>query len=83
MQVRWDRALDLAVQNKTHIDTVLYRRGKWLAAFGAAEESDPKFQQIGRTVQVDEATILAKVAQEAEKEAQRPGAKRYVDPIEH
>jgi len=27
---RWERALDLAISNKTHVDTVIAYRGKFL-----------------------------------------------------
>jgi hypothetical protein len=34
-----NRALELAVKYKTHVDTVLYFRNKWLAILGKLESS--------------------------------------------
>lgn len=79
--MKWERALDLAVQHKTHLDTVLFRRMKWLQSLGFTEDSDPKFLQY-RSIAIEEDKIQAKVAQEVQKEAERPGARRYLDPEE-
>jgi intraflagellar transport protein 80 len=40
------RALELAVQYKSHVDTVLYYRQKHLAAFGGKAETDARFLQV-------------------------------------
>lgn len=71
----WDRALELAVQHKTHVDTVIYFRNIYLAQAGR-EETNLRFSQYAESVQVDEEQILTKVEQEKEKEAKRPGARR-------
>mmetsp|Transcript_45447 Transcript_45447/g.72922 ORF Transcript_45447/g.72922 Transcript_45447/m.72922 type:complete len:761 (-) Transcript_45447:178-2460(-) len=71
----WDRALELAVQHKTHVDTVIYFRNIYLAQ-ASRVETNPRFTQYAQSVQVDEEQILTKVEQEKEKEAKRPGARR-------
>jgi intraflagellar transport protein 80 len=49
----WDRALELAVQHKTHVDTVIYYRNIYLAQAGRAE-TNQRFMQYAQSVQVDE-----------------------------
>mmetsp|Transcript_5483 Transcript_5483/g.19072 ORF Transcript_5483/g.19072 Transcript_5483/m.19072 type:complete len:763 (-) Transcript_5483:1656-3944(-) len=73
----WDRALELAVNYKTHVDTVLWTRSTYLKAAGRPE-SNKRFLQYEGQVEVDEEQIKAKMEQELEKEKQRPGAKRYM-----
>ena len=46
---RWHRALDLAVKQKVHIDTVLAYRQKYLEEFLRSEQ-DPKFLQYFQQV---------------------------------
>lgn len=46
---RWSRALDLAVKHKTHVDTVLGYRGKYLARVGK-KETDKRFMQLASQV---------------------------------
>lgn len=78
MRVRlfdWDRALDLAVQHKTHVDTVIYHRNKYLEHLGR-RETNQKFVEVSRGLEVNEEQVLMKVEQEREREAQRPGARR-------
>eukprot|EP00227_Mantoniella_beaufortii_P020105 CAMPEP_0197575096 /NCGR_PEP_ID=MMETSP1326-20131121/609_1 /TAXON_ID=1155430 /ORGANISM="Genus nov. species nov., Strain RCC2288" /LENGTH=759 /DNA_ID=CAMNT_0043137801 /DNA_START=154 /DNA_END=2433 /DNA_ORIENTATION=+ len=72
----WDRALELAVQHKTHVDTVIYYRNIYLEQSQRAE-SNQRFLQYAQSVTVDEQAVLTKVEQEKEKEASRPGARRY------
>lgn len=72
----WDRALELAVQHKTHVDTVIYYRNNFLLQ-AQRPETNQRYLQYAQQVEVDENAILAKVKQEAEKEAARPGARRY------
>ena len=73
---QWDRALELAVAHKTHLDTVLWLRKKYLAMSGK-EETHEKFTHYNDQVELNEEEITAKVQQEEEKELQRPGARRY------
>nr|CCC94502.1 conserved hypothetical protein [Trypanosoma congolense IL3000] len=72
----WERALEIAVERKTHVDTVLARRQKYLSAVKQVEDI-PLFKELEVSVHVDWETVLQKVKQEEEKESQRPGAKPY------
>lgn len=74
---QWERALELAVSHKTHVDTVLYYRAKYLTAAGQKEFSK-RFLQYADQVEVSEANVKAKIQHELEQEASRPGARRYV-----
>ncbi|GFH28239.1 WD_REPEATS_REGION domain-containing protein [Haematococcus lacustris] len=64
---RWERALALAQQYKQHTDTVLWYR-----------QRIPQFQELFEQVALDEKQIKQRILEEKAKEAQRPGAKRYV-----
>ncbi|CAN0432290.1 unnamed protein product, partial [Ectocarpus sp. 13 AM-2016] len=46
---RWSRALELAVQHKTHVDTVLGYRQAFLKSSGK-EETDKRFLQFNSEV---------------------------------
>lgn len=74
---RWDRALDLALQHKQHVDTVLYYRREYLRA-ADGEETNKRFKDLSDEMPLDEAAIKANITNEKTKEAQRPGAKRYI-----
>jgi intraflagellar transport protein 80 len=69
---RWHRALELAVSNKTHVDTVLSYRQKYLKNF-CKEETDPKFKKYAGEIAIDNEAISAKKAAEKEAEAERAG----------
>ncbi|CAH0556703.1 unnamed protein product [Brassicogethes aeneus] len=47
----WTRALDLAIKHKTHIDTVLYLRKKYLQTLGK-EENNNKFTTLMESVSI-------------------------------
>lgn len=64
------RALELAVQYETHVDTVLFHRQQYLQQLGRKEE-DAKFQAAAGRVTVDPDAIAAKKQQELEKERSR------------
>ena len=72
---RWERALDLAVKHKTHVDTVLGYREKYLASY-KTEEDDPRFLQYANEVDIDWEAITAKKGQEREKEEDMAGHSR-------
>merc|ERR1711988_629408 len=72
----WDRALELAVRHKTHVDTVLMHRARYLAMY-AKTETNKHFLQYVDKIEIDEEKIEAKVAAEKEKERQRPDAREY------
>ena len=48
---RWDRALNLALTHKQHIDTVLAYRQKYLASVGL-EENNSKFIELSKEVSI-------------------------------
>ena len=67
---RWDRALNLALNFKTHIDTVLAYRQKYLESVGL-EEVNSKFIELSRDYTVDWAKIKAKIAEDKKLETQK------------
>ncbi|XP_047130740.2 intraflagellar transport protein 80 homolog isoform X1 [Hydra vulgaris] len=73
-QFNWERALELAVKHKTHVDTVLAYRQKYLQRCNK-KENNKKFIQFAQGVTVDWEKIKLKIEMEIEKESERPGAK--------
>ena len=69
---RWDRALELAVKHRSHVDTVLAYRAKYLDAFKKSE-TDDRFKQLNSTVQWDWDQVKAKKDLEKREEASRHG----------
>ncbi len=65
---RWERALDIAVNNKTHVDTVIAYRQRFLQQYSKEEDID-KFKQYTRDIQVDWNTIKAKIRADKDREA--------------
>ena len=74
---RWTHALQLATQHKVHQDLVLLRRQQFLAGI-QRPETDSHFLQLAADCTVDPQRVEACVQQELQKEAERPGAVRYV-----
>ncbi|KAM4743150.1 intraflagellar transport protein 80 homolog isoform 2-T2 [Anableps anableps] len=66
----WNRALELAVKHKTHVDTVLAYRGKFLQIFGR-KETNKRFLQYSEGVEVDWEKIQAKIEMELSKEREK------------
>ncbi|XP_078065148.1 intraflagellar transport protein 80 homolog isoform X3 [Mustelus asterias] len=66
----WDRALELAVKYKTHVDTVLAYRRKFLEDF-QKEEANKRFLQYAEGVEVNWEKIQAKIEMEIAKERER------------
>ncbi|KAG8001959.1 Intraflagellar transport protein 80-like protein [Nibea albiflora] len=66
----WERALELAVKHKTHVDTVLAYRQKFLQKFGR-KETNKRFLQYAEGVEVDWEKIQAKIEMELSKERER------------
>lgn len=64
---RWDRALDLAIKHKTHVDTVLAFRQKYLEDC-RKEEDNERFREYQGEVQIDWDTIKSKIEAEKAKE---------------
>lgn len=73
---RWERALDLAVKYKTHVDTVLMRRARHVAAL-RRPETEAKFLALASNVEINPEAIARKIAAELETERTRPGAKPF------
>lgn len=73
---RWERALSIAVKHKTHVDTVIAYRQKYLESI-KQQESNQHFVKYGAQVTVDWETIKTKIAKEKEEERLRPGARPY------
>lgn len=74
---RWERALDLAIKHKTHVDTVLSLRQKNLSRFPGVVEMNKKFKEYSRQIEIDPEQIEAKINAELEEERARPGAVPY------
>ncbi|XP_030599501.1 intraflagellar transport protein 80 homolog [Archocentrus centrarchus] len=66
----WERALELAVKHKTHVDTVLAYREKFLQKFGR-KETNKRFLQYSEGVEVDWEKIQEKIEMELSKERER------------
>ena len=66
----WERALELAMKQKTHVDTVLYRRNKFLKAAGRQETSS-MFQRYNEEVGFNEEEGRMKEDCEIDREVQR------------
>ena len=67
---KWNRALDLAINNKVHVDTVLYYRKKYN---NGKKETDARFIQYFSEVELDEEALKKKREQEREQEESRSG----------
>lgn len=67
----WDRALELAVKHKTHVDTVLGYRQKYLKRFDR-KENNKRFTQYSEGIEVDWDKIQSKIEMEYQKERERP-----------
>jgi len=63
----WDRALDLAVKHKTHVDTVLAHRQRYLQNFDK-RETNTRFIQLADTVHINWEDIEAKMEAEYQRE---------------
>lgn len=72
----WDRALKVAIKHKTHVDTVIAFRQKYLQEFGK-HETDKLFLKCSEETDIDWATIQTKISSELDRERERPGAKPY------
>lgn len=57
---RWDRALQIAVENKTHVDTVIAYRQRFLQQYGR-EETNETMKNYARDIEVDWETVKAKI----------------------
>lgn len=69
---KWERALEIAVKNKTHVDTVLAYRQRYLETQGKTETND-KFLQLSSKVEVNWETIKEKIKKDKDNEAKAAG----------
>ncbi|XP_052215553.1 intraflagellar transport protein 80 homolog isoform X1 [Dreissena polymorpha] len=67
----WDRGLELAVKHKTHVDTVLGYRQKYMDQYGKSE-TNKRFLQYKEGIEIDWEKIEAKIEMEYQKERERP-----------
>ena len=67
---KWERALDIAVQNKTHVDTVLAYRQRHLQMQNRTEY-DPKFAEYADKIEINWETIKEKCKKEKDHEAKK------------
>ncbi len=65
---RWERALEIAVNNKTHVDTVIAYRERFLQQYGKEEDIE-KLKQYSRDIQVDWNTVKTKIRADKDREA--------------
>uniref|UniRef100_T1HYQ8 WD_REPEATS_REGION domain-containing protein n=1 Tax=Rhodnius prolixus TaxID=13249 RepID=T1HYQ8_RHOPR len=63
----WERALEIALRHRTHIDTVLLYRQRFMNRLGKSESIE-KFNQLKENIPLDEEKIDNKVAIEFAKE---------------
>ncbi|EHB13439.1 Intraflagellar transport protein 80-like protein [Heterocephalus glaber] len=64
------KALELAVKYKTHVDTVLAYRQKFLETFGK-QETNERYLQYAEGLQIDWEKIKVKIQMEITKERER------------
>jgi intraflagellar transport protein 80 len=69
---RWDRALEIALKYRSHVDTCLGYRQRYLEQFGR-RETDQRFLQYAAQVTVDWEAIGAKKQKELDDEMNRGG----------
>ncbi|KAJ7324970.1 hypothetical protein JRQ81_017990 [Phrynocephalus forsythii] len=69
----WERALELAVKHKTHVDTVLAYRQKFLDDFGK-KETNQRFLQYAEGLEINWDKIKTKIEMEIAKERERAAA---------
>ncbi len=46
---KWDKALDIAIAQKTHVDTVIAYRRRFLEQYNK-EETNDRFKQLGQEI---------------------------------
>jgi len=65
---KWDRALEIAVNNKTHVDTVLLYRKRFLEQYGK-EETNDRFRQYSNGIELDWERVKTKINADKKREA--------------
>ena len=69
---KWDRALDIAIQNKTHVDTVIAYRGRYLQMHSKVETNE-RFLQYSKDIEIDWQTIKEKIKADKDREREANG----------
>lgn len=64
---KWERALQIAVENRTHVDTVIAYRKRYLEAM-KREENHPMFIQYGQDLPLDWESIKSKIRADKDRE---------------
>jgi len=67
---RWDKALNLALTHKQHIDTVLAYRQKYLSSV-SLEETNSKFMELAKEIVIDWEKIKSKIKEDKRLESGR------------
>ncbi|MCO5614629.1 hypothetical protein L7F22_068913 [Adiantum nelumboides] len=65
--LNWDRALEIALLHKKHIDTVLWKRGQYLSDTNQEETKDA-FKNLKDQVPIDVETIKQNISEEKTRE---------------
>ena len=64
---KWQRALTIAVENRTHVDSVIAYRKRYLESL-KREENDPMFIQYGQDLPIDWESIKGKIRADKDRE---------------
>jgi len=59
--------LDIAINNKTHVDTVIAYRKRFLEQYGK-EEDNERFKQYSKDIEVVWETVKAKIRADKDRE---------------
>lgn len=65
---KWDRALEIATQNQTHVDTVIAYRQRFLQQQSKTETNE-RFLHVQQSITVDWETIKSKIRADKDREA--------------
>jgi intraflagellar transport protein 80 len=57
---KWERALNLATKMNQHVDVVLYARKQYLRTM-KMQETNEKFRETSKTVELDEERVKQKI----------------------
>ncbi|MCO5553156.1 hypothetical protein L7F22_006677 [Adiantum nelumboides] len=68
--LNWDRALEIALLHKKHVDTVLWKRGQYLSDTNQDETKDA-FKNLKDQVPIDVETIKQNISEEKTREKNR------------
>lgn len=66
---KWERALEIAITQSTHVDTVIAYRKRFLEQYNK-QETIARFNELNSEIEVDWDTVKTKIKAEKEREAQ-------------